>query len=593
MQPDSVVDTAGTGAGFGSFTVVDVETSGLRVGDHRVLSVAALALDSAGAVVREFHTLIDPGCDPGPVHIHGLTRELLSGAPRFEHIEAQLSPMLAGRVMVAHNAGFDYGFLAGEFTRIGAKLPVEKRLCTLALARRVAPPTSDCRLSTLAAYYGIPQQRAHDALDDTRVLAAVLRSLIADAARLGVAPPLLACPPKDERHVAAGRLWPSSPPKTWCAFKYPGRFTGDGPLTQGMKVAFTGETRIDRSELIDRAVAAGLDVTGAVSARTSVLVTNSPDSGTGKARAAHAHGTAVVNESRFLSLLAQIRPGVPRASTGAGTKKDVPQTSAPSGPLDGRRVLVLGGQHSEATEVRARITDLGGSVAVNMSRSVTDILTLAGAQKDPRVQKAIRMGIAVHGPELIGVQTVSLPEPAETSTSLVLTMSRGQVVNLPVEDLGDEWSVRVSWTQHEAYALDVVAFALDGDETVGDDSDFVFYNQPFTDGIRLNADGPSEQSIGLTLDRLPQWCRRVVVAATIDGTVTFGSVGAIEIEAAAGEESGVFARATLDAATEERTLLLAEIYLRGETWRLRAVGQGYPFGLAALARSYGVDVAGE
>ncbi|MFI5719316.1 exonuclease domain-containing protein [Nocardia sp. NPDC051750] len=165
MQPDSVVSatSSGAGLGLGSFTVVDVETSGLSPADHRVLSVAALALDSDGAVVEEFHTLVDPGCDPGPFHIHGLTRELLSGAAQFREIEAELTQLLAGRVMVAHNAGFDYGFLAGEFGRIGASLPVGHRLCTLALARRVAPPVPDCRLATLATYYGIRQQRAHDA----------------------------------------------------------------------------------------------------------------------------------------------------------------------------------------------------------------------------------------------------------------------------------------------------------------------------------------------------------------------------------------------------------------------------------------------
>lgn len=79
----------------------------------------------------------------------------------------------------------------------------------------------------------------------------------------------------------------------------------------------------------------------------------------------------------------------------------------------------------------------------------------------------------------------------------------------------------------------------------------------------------------------------------LDGDgITFGDVGAIEIEATTGTEGAIVARATLDAATEERTLLLAEIYLRGEVWRLRAVGQGYVTDLAALARGYGVDVAG-
>ncbi|MEU1955682.1 TerD family protein [Nocardia rhamnosiphila] len=595
MQPDSVVSAVSSGAGLGSFTVVDVETSGLSAADHRVLSVAALALDSDGVVVREFHTLVDSGCDPGPVHIHGLTRELLSGAPRFENIEAELTQLLAGRVMVAHNAGFDYGFLAGEYGRIGASLPVGNRLCTLALARRVALPVSDCRLATLATHYGIQQQRAHDALDDARVLAAVLRCLVADAAHLGITLPMLACPP-DRSGAGRRSAWPSTPPKTRCEFEYPGRFTDGGVLVRGMKVAFTGDTRVDRAELISRAVAAGLDVTGAVSGRTSALVTNAQESLTGKARAARGYRTPIMTEQTFLMLLERIQPGTPKnMSEPAGKAGSVrgKRTEA-AGPLAGRRVLVLGGPHNAAVEARSRIADLGASVAVNMSASVSDVLALDDAQSDPRLGRAVARGLPVHGPELLDSPSSSSPggvnaqEIAEPHT-----MSRGQVMDLPIEALGTEWFVRVLWTQSESYEVDVVGFLLDSGEKVRHDPDFVFYNQPAGDGACLTADGPSEQSVELSIEQLPQHCARVAIAAAIDGdSVTFGTVGAIEIEVTAGSEAGVFARATLDAATEERTLILVEVYRRGETWRLRAVGQGYSSGLGELARSYGVDVSG-
>jgi DNA polymerase-3 subunit epsilon len=49
------------------------------------------------------------------------------------------------------------------------------------------------------------------------------------------------------------------------------------------------------------------------------------------------------------------------------------------------------------------------------------------------------------------------------------------------------------------------------------------------------------------------------------------------------------ASAVLDAATTERTMLLAEIYRRNGAWRLRAIGQGYDDGLAELAARYGVE----
>ncbi|MGH3466626.1 MAG: TerD family protein, partial [Thermocrispum sp.] len=80
------------------------------------------------------------------------------------------------------------------------------------------------------------------------------------------------------------------------------------------------------------------------------------------------------------------------------------------------------------------------------------------------------------------------------------------------------------------------------------------------------------------------------IAAAIDGPATFGQAGAIEITAAPGTGARPLAQATLDAATTERTLLLAELYQRGPAWRIRAVGQGYDHDLATLARSFGVDV---
>ncbi|WP_432421121.1 BRCT domain-containing protein [Nocardia cyriacigeorgica] len=181
----------------------------------------------------------------------------------------------------------------------------------------------------------------------------------------------MACTPKHGSSGRSRRTWPSSPPKVLCEFVYPGRLVDSAPLVQGMKVAFTGETRIERSELIGRAVAAGLDVTGAVSRRTSLLVTNAPSSHSAKARAAAEYGTSVVTESHFLALLDDIRPGEPKdGSKPAGRAK---QTGLPAGPLSGRRVLVLGGPHEAAAAVRTKIAELGGSAAVNMSASTTSL----------------------------------------------------------------------------------------------------------------------------------------------------------------------------------------------------------------------------
>src|SRR4051794_14927490 len=159
MSLPSITQEAGS-----EWAVVDVETSGLRAAQSRVLSLAVVTLDPDGRQTGQYSTLLDPGCDPGPVHIHGLTRERLRGAPRFEDVAEHVAAMLVGRIMVAHNAQFDYDFLFREFASAGMVLPVRRRLCTLALNRKIGPPTADFKLGTLAAHYGVPQLRAHDAL---------------------------------------------------------------------------------------------------------------------------------------------------------------------------------------------------------------------------------------------------------------------------------------------------------------------------------------------------------------------------------------------------------------------------------------------
>lgn len=97
-----------------------METSGLRPGRDRVLSLAVVTLDGHGRRTGEFSTLLDPGCDPGPVHVHGLTRARLAGAPTFEEIAPRVGALLSGRVLVAHNAQFDYDFLAHDRRAVGA-----------------------------------------------------------------------------------------------------------------------------------------------------------------------------------------------------------------------------------------------------------------------------------------------------------------------------------------------------------------------------------------------------------------------------------------------------------------------------------------
>ncbi|MFD5450341.1 CAP domain-containing protein [Streptomyces sp. NPDC127100] len=133
--------------------------------------------------------------------------------------------------------------------------------------------------------------------------------------------------------------------------------------------------------------------------------------------------------------------------------------------------------------------------------------------------------------------------------------------------------------------FDVSALITDDGGKVGGDGDFVFYNQPDAPGARLRDDT-------LTVDprRLRAGATRVTVAVSpaVPGTPLSGPPApTLEVADAAGR---TLARFTPPVPRRETVLLLAELYRRGDRWKLRALGQGYADGLAGLARDFGVEV---
>ncbi|MEU7296548.1 DEDDh family exonuclease [Streptomyces exfoliatus] len=305
------------------WAVVDVETTGLAR-DDRIVSAAVYRLDARGNVEDHWYTLVNPERDPGPVWIHGLTSDVLEGAPLFPEIAAEFAARLDGRVLVAHNAMFDWQMIAREYARAESAAPVRQRLCTIALAKELSLPLPNHKLESLAAHFGVVQRRAHNALDDARVLAEAFRPSLHAAAELGVRLPLLECRPLTEWASSPERprigqqasgpsayranSWRPSRKRPPCPYPNPGRYETDKPLKQGMRVAFSGDTSVDRELLEDRTVDAGLHVAGSVSRLTSLLVTNDPDSATSKTLKARSFGTPVVDEAAYTQLLRDVAP---------------------------------------------------------------------------------------------------------------------------------------------------------------------------------------------------------------------------------------------------------------------------------------------
>ena len=133
--------------------------------------------------------------------------------------------------------------------------------------------------------------------------------------------------------------------------------------------------------------------------------------------------------------------------------------------------------------------------------------------------------------------------------------------------------------------FDVSALVTDDSGKVRGDADFVFYNQPSASGARLHGDT-------LTIDPpllRPGATRVTVVVSPADPGTPLGRLPAPMLHVT-GSGGGAIARFTPPRPRQETVLLLAEIYRRGDGWKLRALGQGYADGLAGLARDFGVNV---
>jgi DNA polymerase-3 subunit epsilon len=173
--------------------VLDTETTGLSPEHgHRVVELGCVELLNRIPTGATFHAYLNPDRDmPAEAFaVHGLSAEFLKDKPRFIEVVDDFLAFIGDAPLVAHNAGFDYGFICHELKRAArAELMRDRVVDTLMLARRrqAAGPYS---LDALCTRYGIDNSRRtkHGALLDAEILAEVYLELIGGRqAQLGLA----------------------------------------------------------------------------------------------------------------------------------------------------------------------------------------------------------------------------------------------------------------------------------------------------------------------------------------------------------------------------------------------------------------------
>lgn len=181
-----------------TFVVVDLETTGGRststeeTAPDAITEIGAVKV-RGGVVLGEFATLVDPqrSIPPQIMRLTGITTAMVSDAPAIDAVLPmflEFAGLDRGAVLVAHNAGFDVGFLRAAAQQCDIAWPRPRVLCTVRLARRVLSreEAPSVRLASLARLFAVTTQPTHRALDDARATVDVLHALIERVGNQGV-----------------------------------------------------------------------------------------------------------------------------------------------------------------------------------------------------------------------------------------------------------------------------------------------------------------------------------------------------------------------------------------------------------------------
>ena len=160
------------------YCVLDIETTGLSFRTNKITELGAVIYKN-GEIVKEFEHFVNPEM-PIPeevVEVTHITDEMVKDAPTIEEILPKFLEFIGDRVIVAHNADFDVGFIKYYAEQLGYKLE-NTYIDSLRLAKDLFPDYKKYKLGIIAEKLGIKVDVAHRALDDVITLVKVFKVMI-------------------------------------------------------------------------------------------------------------------------------------------------------------------------------------------------------------------------------------------------------------------------------------------------------------------------------------------------------------------------------------------------------------------------------
>lgn len=158
--------------------IFDTETTGLNpAGGDRMVEIGCVEMFNRVETGRHFHAYFNPDrAIPSEAEaVHGLSAIFLSDKPRFAERAAELLDFFGDSPLVAHNAGFDFGFLNHELNLCGHPLVCTTRMVDTLVLARTRHPGAKHSLDALCSRFGVDRSMRvkHGALLDAQLLAQV------------------------------------------------------------------------------------------------------------------------------------------------------------------------------------------------------------------------------------------------------------------------------------------------------------------------------------------------------------------------------------------------------------------------------------
>lgn len=152
-------------------TIVDVETTGHRATEGRVIEVSVLQATLADGILHHQTDLINPQMlVPETITAFtGISQAMVDQAPPATEVWQHYLPLLNQGILTAHNLSFDYAFIRAECDRLGVgfERSRQQQFCTVILSRLMLPELPSRRLPDLVQHFGFEVHQSHRAAADT------------------------------------------------------------------------------------------------------------------------------------------------------------------------------------------------------------------------------------------------------------------------------------------------------------------------------------------------------------------------------------------------------------------------------------------